>query len=71
MLEATEVRRHANGSIDVAHYVGIGRRLHGEAVREAGRGAFARYRQVSGAVLKRLRRTLTASERSIGLVPAE
>jgi hypothetical protein len=42
----TEIRRHLNGSIDLGHYVRIGREAHGATVRDGGRlfaGIFRRF----------------------------
>lgn len=37
MTETPEIRRHANGSIDLEHYARVGRALHGAAMRSAAR----------------------------------
>ena len=46
MPETTKIRRHDNGSIDIGHYRKIGRGLHGQAMREAGKGLIAELREL-------------------------
>lgn len=38
MLQDSQIRRHADGSVDIDHYVRRGRALHGDAVLSAVRG---------------------------------
>lgn len=74
MTETTEIRRHANGSIDIAHYAQIGRALHGKAVRDAARSAVTApdrlFARLVAALLRRLRGGVAAdTERRVA--PAE
>ena len=55
MSETTEIRRHANGSIDIEYYARIGRDLHAQAIQEAGRGLGANLREINQAMISRLR----------------
>ncbi len=45
---AAEICRHLNGSIDLEHYVRIGREAHGAAVRGRGRSVAATFRRMFG-----------------------
>lgn len=45
----TEIRRHPNGSIDLGHYVRIGREAHGAAFRDQVRSVAGMFRQLFGA----------------------
>ncbi len=71
MLETTEIRRHANGSIDVGHYVKVGRHLHGQAFREAARSVAVKLRQLWAAMTMRLRQYSSPMDRFLDVVPAE
>lgn len=42
---AVEIRRHLNGSIDLDHYVRIGREAHGAAVRGGSRSLTGIFRR--------------------------
>lgn len=48
--DPTEIRRHRNGSIDLDHYLRVGRAAHGAAVRAGGRSLGRRF----GRLLARL-----------------
>ncbi len=48
-----EIRRHLNGSIDLDHYVRIGREAHGAAVRDGGRLVGAIFRRFFSALSAR------------------
>ena len=54
MSETADIRRHANGSIDIEHYAKIGKGLHAQAIREAGRYLVARFREIFVAMSLRL-----------------
>ena len=56
MSETTEIRRHANGSIDIEYYAKIGRSLHAQAIQEAGGGLGVKLREMNLALISRLRR---------------
>jgi hypothetical protein len=55
-LAAAEIRRHPNGSIDLDHYVRIGREAHGASIRGAAGRLVVTLRQFIGHLsLKRSR----------------
>jgi hypothetical protein len=60
MFETTEVRRLANGSIDLDHYSKIGKNLHASAIWEA-----------CAVVIMHLRRPPKQGDRALEVVPAE
>lgn len=65
MSQTTEIARQSIESHDIEHYVRIGRALHGQAVRDAGRGSFrAPSRLLSRAVLLLRRIFATGSLRA-------
>jgi len=66
MTQTAEIRRHPNGSLDIEHYARIGRALHGQAVRGAGRtsfGAPGRLLKRASALLGRLVAAITGRPR--------
>jgi len=69
--EVIEIRRYPDGSIDVNHYVKIGRRLHGQAIIGAGRGALVTLRLLREAIVMRLRQTTKPEDHSFEVEPAE
>ena len=71
MSETTEIRRHANGSINIEYYARIGRDLHAQAIQEAGRGLGANLREINQAMISRLRRSATYVERTHDFAYAE
>ena len=71
MSETTEIRRVANGSIDIEYYARIGRGLHAQAMQEAGMGVGANLRKFNQAMISRLRRSATYVERTHDFAYAE
>ncbi len=71
MSETAEIRRHANGSIDIEYYVKIGRGLHAQAIQDAGGDLGARLREISVAMTSRLRGYHKHEARVIEFAPAE
>jgi hypothetical protein len=71
MFESTEIRRHANGSIDVEHYARIGRALHGQAIRDAGRGLAFKLQQLIVTAWMHSRAYRNPSDHRFGVAPAE
>lgn len=47
-LATAEIRRHPNGSIDLEHYVRVGREAHGASVRGSARRLTVMLRQFIG-----------------------
>lgn len=70
MSETTEIRRHANGSIDIEYYARIGRGLHAQAVREAGLGLGAALRDMSVAIVAPPRRSPKLEDTALEFAPA-
>ena len=70
MSETTEIRRHANGSIDIEYYARIGRDLHAQAIQEAGRGLGANLREINQAMISRLRRSPEPEDSALEYAPA-
>ena len=70
MSETTEIRRHANGSIDIEYYAKIGRRLHAQAVQDAGLGLGATLRDMSVAIIAPLQRSPKLEDITLEFAPA-
>ena len=60
MFDTTEIRRLANGSIDVEHYSKLGKNLHGTAIYDA-----------CVAVIIRLLKSPTKDNGAFEIIPAE
>ena len=71
MFEAAEIRRHANGSIDLAYHAQVGRALHGKAVREILGQAGALPGRMMKRVLALLRHGPTCDQAEPAVVAAE
>lgn len=71
MNDSTDVCRLPNGSIDIEHYVRIGRALHGSAVRETGRKAFTAPDALMGRIGNSIRRAGTRGNARVGTTATE
>ena len=70
MTETTEIRRVANGSIDIEYYARIGRGLHAQAVQQAGLGLGAALRDMGVAMSSPPRRSPKSEGSALEYAPA-
>lgn len=71
MPEVTEIRRHPDGSIDIEHYVKVGRHIRGQAFSQAGRGVIARLRRLYRALTMRRHQIPRPAGGTVDVVSAE